>query len=102
MDDLKKRISSLETTINKLVKNLKKINDAKNREDLYEFSTQQLVKWLHDNEVEFKETIKDRLVDIVWENINSWEWEYYDDEEEDEQEADEEAEEEEEEDDDTE
>jgi len=81
MDDLKKRMTSLENTINTLVKSLKKINDAKNREDLYEFSTQQLVKWLHDNEVEFKETIKDRLVDIVWENINSWEWEYYDDDE---------------------
>ena len=99
MDDLKKRMTSLENTINTLVKSLKKIKDAKNREDLYEFSTQQLVKWLHDNEVEFKETIKDRLVDIVWENINSWEWEYYDDEEEDEEE---EVEEEEEDDDDTE
>jgi hypothetical protein len=83
MDSLKNRISKLENTINTLVNNFKKIEDVKRKKDLYSFSTQQLIKWLKENEVDFNESIKDRLIDIVWTNLNEWEWEYYDDEEED-------------------
>jgi len=84
MDSLKNRISKLENTINTLVNNFKKIEDVKRKKDLYSFSTQQLIKWLKENEVDFNESIKDRLIDIVWTNLNEWEWEYYDDEEEEE------------------
>ncbi len=90
MDDLKNRLSRLENTINTLVNKFKKIEDVKKKKDLYTFSTQQLTKWLKDNEVEFSEKIKDRLIDIVWSNLNDWEWEYYYEKED---EADEEAEE---------
>jgi len=77
MDDLKNRLSKLENTINTLVNNFKKIEDVKRKKDLYQFSTNQLIKWLKDNEVDFNESIKDRLIDIVWTNLNEWEWEYY-------------------------
>ena len=86
MDSLKNRISKLENTINALVNNFKKIEDVKRKKDLYEFSSQQLIKWLKENEVKFNESIKDRLIDIVWTNLNEWEWEYYEDEDEDEDE----------------
>jgi hypothetical protein len=52
----------------------------KKKEDLYSFSTQQLIKWLKDNEVHYVSDIKDTLIDIVWTNLNEWEWEYYDEE----------------------
>jgi hypothetical protein len=84
MDDLKKRLSKLENAINGLVKNFKKIEDVKKKKDLYEFSNQELMKWLKDNEVDFNENIKDTLVSIVWKNLNEWEWDweyYYEDEE---------------------
>jgi len=84
MDSLKTRLSKLEKTINTLVNNFKKIEDVKRKKDLYNFSSQQLIKWLKENEVDFNESIKDRLIDIVWTNLNEWEWEYYDDEEEEE------------------
>ena len=77
MDSINKRIDSLEKTINNLIDSLKKIEDVKNKQDLYSFSTQQLIKWLKDNEVDFNESVKDTLVDIVWTNLNEWEWEYY-------------------------
>jgi hypothetical protein len=77
MDDLKTRLSKLENAISNLVDKFKKIEDVKNKKDLYEFSTQQLIKWLKDNDVDFSEKIKDRLIDIVWSNLNEWEWEYY-------------------------
>jgi hypothetical protein len=93
MDDLKTRLSKLEKTINNLVDKFKKIEDVKNKKDLYQFSTQQLIKWLKDNQVDFSEKIKDRLIDIVWTNLNEWEWEYYDDEGEEDEEEDEEEEE---------
>ena len=82
MDDLKNRLSNLENTINCLVKNLKKIEDVKKKKDLYEFSNTQLIKWLKDNEIDFNDSVKDILVDIVWTNLNEWEWEYYYEEEE--------------------
>jgi hypothetical protein len=86
MDDLKNRLSKLENAINGLVKNFKKIEDVKKKKDLYEFSNQELMKWLKDNEVDFNENIKDTLVSIVWKNLNEWEWEYYyEDQEEDEE-----------------
>lgn len=90
MDDLKNRLSKLENAINGLVKNFKKIEDVKKKKDLYEFSNQELMKWLKDNEVDFNENIKDTLVSIVWKNLNEWEWEYYyEDQEEDEEEQEE-------------
>ena len=92
MNDINERISKLENVINNLVNSFKKIEDVKKKNDLYSFSTQQLMKWLKDNEINYNENIKDTLIDIVWKNLNEWEWEYYDDEEEEEevaQEADE-------------
>lgn len=77
MDSINKRIDNLENTINKLIDSLKKIEDTKTKQDLYSFSTQQLIKWLKDNEVVFDENVKDTLVDIVWTNLNEWEWDYY-------------------------
>jgi len=94
MDDLKNRLSKLENTISNLVDKIKKIEDVKNKKELYNFSTQQLIKWLKDNEVDFNEKIKDRLIDIVWSNLNEWEWEYYyekDEEEEEEEKSDSES-----------
>ena len=90
MDDLKNRLSTLENTIICLVKNLKKIEDVKKKKDLYEFSNTQLIKWLKDNEIDFNDSVKDILVDIVWTNLNEWEWEYYYEEEEDQEEEEEE------------
>ena len=87
MDSINKRLDSLENTINNLVASLKKIEDVKDKQDLYSFSTQQLIKWLKDNEVDFGENIKDTLVDIVWTNLNEWEWEYYYEESESEKES---------------
>ena len=92
MDDLKKRLSSIETTINNLVNSLKKIEDVKKKKDLYSFSNTQLIKWLKDNEVDFEDSIKDTLVDTVWTNINDWEWEYYYEEDEEDEEDEEESE----------
>jgi hypothetical protein len=92
MDDLKNRLSSLEKTINNLVNNMKKIEDVKNKEDLYAFTNQQLMKWLKDNQVNYNSNIKDTLVDIVWKNMNEWEWEYYYEDEEDQEEDQEEGE----------
>ena len=88
MDSIKDRLANLENVIENLVSSLKKIEEVQKKDELYSFTTQQLIKWLNDNEVEYKEHVKDRLVDIVWKNINEWEWEYYyeDDEEEEEQE----------------
>ena len=77
MNSINKRLDTLENTINNLVNSLKKIEDTKTKQDLYSFSTQQLIKWLKDNEVDFNESVKDTLVDIVWTNLNEWEWEYY-------------------------
>ena len=101
MDDLKKRINKLENVITTLVSGMKKIEDVKKKNDLYNFTNQQLMKWLKDNEVNYNENIKDALVDIVWKNLNEWEWEYYDEigesveesEEEEEEEEEEESEE---------
>ena len=87
MDDLKNRLSKLENTISNLVDKIKKIEDVKNKKELYNFSTQQLIKWLKDNEVDFNEKIKDRLIDIVWNNLNEWEWEYYYEKDEEEEES---------------
>ena len=92
MDDLKNRLSKLENAINGLVKNFKKIEDVKKKKDLYEFSNQELMKWLKDNDVDFNENIKDTLVSIVWKNLNEWEWEYYYEEEPEEEEEEEESE----------
>jgi len=92
MDDLKNRLSKLENAINGLVKNFKKIEDVKKKKDLYEFSNQELMKWLKDNEVDFNENIKDTLVSIVWKNLNEWEWEYYYEDEEDQEEGEEKSE----------
>jgi len=80
MDNINKRIDALEKTINNLVDIMKKVEDVKKKEDLYSFSTQQLIKWLKDNEVHYVSDIKDTLIDIVWTNLNEWEWEYYDEE----------------------
>jgi len=93
MDDLKNRISNLENTINNLVSSMKKIEEVKTKEDLYSFTNQQLMKWLKDNQVNYNSNIKDTLVDIVWKNINEWEWEYYyEDDQEDEDQEDEDQE----------
>jgi hypothetical protein len=85
MDDIKNRLSKLENAINTLVKNFKRIEDVKKKKDLYEFSNQELIKWLKENDIEFNENIKDTLVSIVWKNLNEWEWEYYYEEEPDEE-----------------
>ena len=77
MDSINKRLDRLEKSINGLIDSLKKIEDVKNKQDLYSFSTQQLIKWLKENEVVFDENIKDTLIDIVWTNLNEWEWDYY-------------------------
>ena len=81
MDSINKRLDSLENTIKGFIDSLKKIEDVKSKQDLYSFSNQQLIKWLKDNEVDFGENIKDTLVDIVWTNLNEWEWDYYYEEE---------------------
>ena len=84
MDKLNTRLSNLENVISNLVSSMKKIEEVKKKDDLYNFTNQQLMKWLKDNQVNYNENIKDTLVDIVWKNINEWEWEYYyEDEEED-------------------
>lgn len=89
MDEIKDRLSNLENVISNLVSSMKKIEDVQSKKDLYSFSTKQLIKWLNDNEVEYQEDIRDRLVDIVWKNLNEWEWEYYyEDEDEEESEED--------------
>ena len=91
MDDLKKRLGNLENVISNLVSSLKKIEDVKKKDDLYSFTNQQLMKWLKDNQVNYNDSIKDSLVDIVWKNLKEWEWEYYyENEEESEEEPDEE------------
>jgi hypothetical protein len=77
MDAIKDRLTNLENVIENLVSSLKKIEEVQKKDELYSFTTQQLIKWLNDNEVEYKEHVKDRLVDIIWKNINEWEWEYY-------------------------
>jgi hypothetical protein len=77
MDAIKDRLANLENVIENLVSSLKKIEEVQKKDELYSFTTQQLIKWLNDNEVEYKEHVKDRLVDIIWKNINEWEWEYY-------------------------
>ncbi len=90
MDAIKDRLANLENVIENLVSSLKKIEEVQKKDELYSFTTQQLIKWLNDNEVEYKEHVKDRLVDIIWKNINEWEWEYYyEDEEESESESEE-------------
>ena len=86
MNDINERISKLENVINNLVNSFKKIEDVKKKNDLYSFSTQQLMKWLKDNEINYNENIKDTLIDIVWKNLNEWEWEYYYEEPEEEKE----------------
>jgi hypothetical protein len=91
MENLNKRIDALEKTINNLVNVMKKVEDVKKKEDLYSFSTQQLIKWLKENEVDYTNDIKDTLIDIVWTNLNEWEWDYYYDDEEEEEETEEEA-----------
>jgi hypothetical protein len=87
MDSINKRLDNLEKSVNGLINSLKKIEDVKSKQDLYSFSTQQLIKWLKDNEVVFDENIKDTLVDIVWTNLNEWEWDYYYEEESEESES---------------
>ena len=77
MDKLNTRLSNLENVISNLVSSMKKIEEVKKKDDLYNFTNQQLMKWLKDNQVNYNENIKDTLVDIVWKNINEWEWEYY-------------------------
>ena len=77
MSDINERISKLENVIKDLVNSFKKIEDIKKKEDLYSFSTQQLIKWLKDNEINYNENVKDVIIDIVWKNLNEWEWEYY-------------------------
>lgn len=89
MDDLKNRLAKIEKTLNTFISSLKKIEDAKNKRELYDFSTQQLTNWLKENEIDFKDHLKDKLVDVVWNNMNEWEWEYYDDEEDQEEEEEE-------------
>ena len=91
MDEIKDRLANLENVISNLVSSMKKIEDVQSKKELYSFSTKQLIKWLNDNEVEYKEDIRDRLIDIVWTNLNEWEWEYYyEDESEEEEDEDEE------------
>ena len=77
MSDINERISKLENVIKNLVNSFKKIEDIKKKEDLYSFSTQQLIKWLKDNEINYNENVKNVIIDIVWKNLNEWEWEYY-------------------------
>ena len=86
MDKLNTRLSNLENVISNLVSSMKKIEEVKKKDDLYNFTNQQLMKWLKDNQVNYNENIKDTLVDIVWKNINEWEWEYYYEDEEEEEE----------------
>ena len=85
MDKLNTRLSNLENVISNLVSSMKKIEEVKKKDDLYNFTNQQLMKWLKDNQVNYNENIKDTLVDIVWKNINEWEWEYYYEDEEEEE-----------------
>ena len=94
MDEIKDRLANLENVISNLVSSMKKIEEVQNKEDLYDFSTQQLIKWLKDNEVEYATKVKDQLVDIIWKNINEWEWEYYYSDESEEEESESEQEEE--------
>jgi hypothetical protein len=76
MDDLVKRVSKIEEMI-KQIKNIKKIETVTTKNELYDFSDEQLVNWLKVNEVDFENSIKEKLVDTVWDNLNEWEWEYY-------------------------
>jgi len=92
MDEIKDRLANLENVISNLVSSMKKIEEVQNKEDLYDFSTQQLIKWLKDNEVEYATKVKDQLVDIIWKNINEWEWDYYYSDESEEEESEQEEE----------
>jgi len=89
MNDLKTRLSNLENLVSNIASSLKKIEDVKKKDDLYSFTNQQLIKWLKDNEVNYNENIKDTLIDIVWKNLNEWEWEYYYEESEESEESEE-------------
>jgi hypothetical protein len=86
MENINKRLSVIEKTIKDIYSSMKKIEDCKKKSDLKDFTINQLLKWLKDNEVEFREDLKENLIDIVWKNMNEWEWEEYDDEEEEDQE----------------
>jgi len=83
-NEINDRISNLENVIENLVSSMKKIEDVKKKDELYSFTNQQLMKWLKDNEVDYNSHIKDTLVDIIWKNLNEWEWEYYYEEDSDE------------------
>jgi adenine C2-methylase RlmN of 23S rRNA A2503 and tRNA A37 len=87
MESINKRLSAIEKSISSLFNSLKKIEDSKKKSDLKNFSINQLIKWLKDNEVEYQEDMKDNLIDIVWKNLNEWEWEYYDESEDQEDES---------------
>jgi len=95
MENLNKRLSAIEKTIKNIHSSMKKIEECKKKSDLKDFSINQLIRWLKENEVEFKEDLKENLVDLVWKNMNEWEWEEYyeDDDEEYEEEPEEENEE---------
>ena len=80
MEKINKRLSIIEKSISEIVSSLKKIEDVSKKSQLKHFSIKQLIKWLNDNEVEYQTELKENLVDIVWDNLNEWEWEYYDDE----------------------
>ena len=85
MENINKRLSVIEKTIKNIYSSLKKIEDCKKKSDLNDFSINQLIKWLKENEVEYREDLKDNLVDLVWKNMNEWEWEYYSEDDQDNQ-----------------
>jgi len=90
MENINKRLSVIEKTIKSIYSSMKKIEDCKKKSDLNDFSINQLIRWLKENEVDFREDLKENLVDIVWKNINEWEWEEYYEEESEESEEDQE------------
>ena len=66
--------------INKRLENLenkfKKVEDSSKKSELNKFSERKLIKWAVKNEIDLS-SIKKQLIEIIWDNLNNWEWEYY-------------------------
>ena len=69
IEKINKRISNLE-------QKFKKVEDSSKKSELDKFSERKLIKWAVRNEIDLS-SIKKQLIEIIWDNMNNWEWEYY-------------------------
>ena len=69
IEKINKRISNLE-------QKFKKVEDSSKKSELDKFSERKLIKWAIRNEIDLS-SIKKQLIEIIWDNMNNWEWEYY-------------------------